>query len=220
MEPEREVPVWDPLVRIGHWVLVAAFFVAYFTEDEILGVHSWAGYVVAAYVAVRVVWGFVGSKHARFSNFAYGPAKAARYLADLARSRAPRYLGHSPAGAMMVFALLLTLAGTAVTGMAELALSRGEGPLAWVMERRPAAPAGAPRTIPSEAEDYERDDGEEEESVLLELHELFANLTLVLVIFHIGGVALAGWSHKENLVKAMFTGKKRAGDPLLERTGS
>ena len=214
MEPNREVLVWDLIVSGGHWVLVAAFFVAYFTEDELLGVHSWAGYVVAAYVVVRLVWGFVGSKHARFADFAYGPLKAVRYLGDLVRARAPRYLGHSPAGAMMVFALLFALTGTALTGMAELAQSRGEGPLAFAIERRAASPFGK-QSARTEDEDENAGKGEgehEEESALLELHELFANLTLILVILHVGGVALASWAHKESLVKAMITGTKRAGE--------
>jgi cytochrome b len=213
MEPSREVAVWDPLVRVGHWIVVVAFFVAYFTEDELLGVHSWAGYVVAAYVAIRVVWGFIGSEHARFSDFAYGPIQAARYLAALARSRAQRYLGHSPAGAVMVFALLFGLAGSALTGMAELAQSRGEGPLAIVMERRPVEAVDELEPARSENKGNVRGSGEKEESTLLELHEFFANLTLILVIFHIAGVALASWSHEESLVKAMFTGRKRAGKP-------
>jgi len=210
MEPVREVPVWDLLVRVGHWALVAAFFIAYFTEDELMAVHTWAGYAVAAYVIVRVVWGFAGSTHARFSDFAYGPVKAMRYLGDLARARAPRYLGHSPAGAMMVFALLFTLAGTAITGMAELAQSRGEGPLAFVIERRAASLFEDVRAKAGDESGEEGESANEEESLLLEIHEVFANLTLILVILHVGGVVLASWAHKESLVKAMITGKKRA----------
>lgn len=214
MDPSREIQVWDPLVRIGHWALVAAFFVAYFTEDELLGVHAWAGYVVAAYVVVRVIWGFVGPKHARFRDFAYGPLKAFRYLIDTFRAKAQRYIGHSPAGAVMVFALLFMLTGTVLTGMAELALSRGEGPLAAVVDQRPTG-ADVQPTDASQGDDDrdERRDGEDEESVMLELHELFANLTLILAVLHVGGVVMASWAHKENLVRAMITGRKRAEEP-------
>lgn len=213
-----EIVVWDPLVRIGHWLLVVAFFVAYFTEDEALAVHTWAGYAVTAYVAIRVIWGFAGPRHARFSDFVYSPFKAIDYLVGLARGSAPRYIGHSPAGAMMVFGLLVCLTGTVVTGMAELARSRGEGPLAPVIERQAAsAESEAPQDIQRKNDDdngsgerREAEGEDEEESLLLELHELFANLTLALVALHILGVAVASWSHKENLVRAMITGRKRS----------
>ncbi len=210
MKQDREVPVWDIIVRLGHWCLVATFFIAYFTEDELLSFHIWAGYVVAGYVAVRLVWGFAGSKHARFADFAYSPLTALRYLVDLFRARAARYLGHSPAGAMMVFALLFTLTGTALTGMAELAQSRGEGPLAPIIERRAS-------TVTETNEQSKEDgrSGHKEESALLEAHELFANLTLLLIVLHVGGVALASVVHKESLVKAMITGTKRAGETHL-----
>ena len=101
-----QVLVWDLLVRVGHWLLVVLFFVAYFTEDDLLTIHSWAGYGVGIYLIVRIVWGFVGPKHARFSDFAYGPTRAAQYLKDLILFQSKRYLGHTPAGALMIFTLL------------------------------------------------------------------------------------------------------------------
>ncbi len=207
--PVATVQVWDRLVRMGHWILVIAFAVAYLTEDDALEMHEWAGYAVTAYILARLVWGFVGTEHARFSDFLFSPFKALAYLRDLVRMRAPRYIGHSPAGAMMVFALLFMLTGTVVTGMAELALSHGEGPFALFLEKRAAA-SQSEDIAPSAESERTLAPRRREESAMQEIHELFANLTLILIAFHVAGVALAGIAHKENLLLAMITGFKRA----------
>jgi cytochrome b len=199
------IRVWDPFVRIGHWVLVFGFAVAYLTDDGALEIHEWAGYVVAVYLVARVVWGFIGSPHARFSDFLFSPLNAAAYLLDLVRGHALRHIGHSPAGAMMVFALLFMLAGTVTTGMAELALSHGEGPFALTLEKRPMALQSSEAATRVEADGRPS----EEESDLLEIHELFANLTLILIGMHIAGVVVSSRAHKENLVRSMITGWKR-----------
>ena len=67
----RDVPVWDLLVRLFHWTLVAAFFIAYITEEDFMTLHSWAGYTIIGLLVIRIVWGFIGTKHARFGRHHY-----------------------------------------------------------------------------------------------------------------------------------------------------
>ena len=200
------VKVWDPLVRYGHWALVAAFAIAYLSAEEESGspdqLHVWSGYAVGIIVAVRIVWGLIGTRHARFSDFAYSPMSALRYFGDLVRGHARRYLGHSPIGAAMVVALLICLDGTVGTGLVAYG-DMGKGPL-----------ANTPGLVTTRA-NAEQDEGRGAkggESAIGELHGTLANITLGLVILHILGVGLASVMHRENLVGAMFTGRKRPGD--------
>lgn len=214
------VKVWDPLVRLFHWSLVVAFFVAYFTEpeDSGLAVHVWAGYFVGGLIVLRVIWGFVGSPHARFSDFAFGPFHALHYLVDLARGKSKRHLGHSPAGAWMVYLLLATLGATVLTGMVVLAMDKHAGPLAPLFETT-TAPAAATEPVASRRADGERESergasqGGSYEDAIEEAHELLANVVLALVILHLLGVAAASLAHRENLVRSMVTGYKRSQEP-------
>ncbi len=201
-----KVRVWDPAVRVFHWGLVAAFAIAWLTADEVQPVHEVAGYTVAGLVAFRLVWGFVGSRYARFAQFLKGPGDTLAYLGDMARGKERRYLGHNPAGAAMIVALLVTLSGTAFTG--------------WLMEE-PGRVAMLPDLPQIVAPAWADDDGDEQGygergevgGPLKEAHEVLANLMLLLVALHVGGVVLASFRHHENLARAMVTGDKRAPGP-------
>ena len=188
--------VWDPVVRVGHWVLVIAFAVAFIGEGEPLWLHNWAGYAIAATVALRMVWGVVGPGRARFGGFVRRPGEALRYLRDLLTGRARRHLGHSPAGGLMVLVLLLSLAATTVTGMAQLAVEEGQGPL-------------APLLVESELSALPMNAALVRDGAIEAVHEFFANFTVGLVVIHLLGVLVASIAHRENLVSAMFTGRKR-----------
>ncbi|CAN7728067.1 cytochrome b/b6 domain-containing protein [Rhizobium sp. LjRoot98] len=113
--PER-IKVWDPVVRLFHWALVGAFTFSFFTGDEWKSAHILSGYVIGSLVVIRVLWGLFGSEHARFVNFVRSPLTVVGYLADTARMRAKRYIGHNPAGGFMVIALLSMIAGIVTTG--------------------------------------------------------------------------------------------------------
>ena len=217
MNDQRHVRVWDPLVRVFHWTLVAAFFTAYLSEGEPEWLHTNAGYLIVILLGVRLVWGLVGTRHARFSDFLTSPFTAARYLVDELVGRARRYLGHNPAGGWMVIALMLSLLATTLAGMALYAVEEGEGPLAGVIAAAPEAPGsvGAARLIAvSDDDDYEV--GEEVGEIFEEVHEFFANFTLFLVGLHVAGVALGSFRHRENLVASMWHGYKRRLDESAE----
>ena len=104
--PSRDIPVWDPAVRLFHWTLAGAFLVAYVTEDDWEMLHVNAGYLIGILIALRLLWGFVGPRHARFADFVRSPREVMTYLADAMRLRAPRYIGHNPAGGAMAFTYL------------------------------------------------------------------------------------------------------------------
>lgn len=212
------IKVWDPFVRVFHWSLVAAFVIAYVVEpeDSALAVHVWAGYAVGGLVVLRIIWGFVGAEHARFRDFLFGPLAAFRYLLDLLLGRSKRYLGHSPAGAWMVFGLLAGLSITVISGMAVYAQEENKGPLAPLFamsgDMRYAISIATPALADTESEDDDdegmRREGAESE-LFEELHEVAANVTLILALLHIGGVILASIAHHENLARSMVTGRKR-----------
>lgn len=184
----KEIKVWDPAVRLFHWGLVSAFALAWLTaESDFTGIHTGAGYTILGLVAFRLVWGLIGTRHARFGQFVTHPRKAWEYLTGLIRGKARHYVGHNPAAAWMILALLTSLTLAGVTGMMLYGAEEHAGPMAAMM-----VPYGG------------------WEDMLEETHEFFAGLTLALVGLHLAGVLASSLAHRENLVKAMFTGRKAA----------
>ncbi len=169
----EQVKVWDIAVRVFHWSLVTSFAIAWLSADEWDKTHNFAGYIIAGLVGFRLIWGFIGSKHARFTDFVYNPLSVFTYLKDTVYHKAKRYIGHNPLGGAMIIALLLSLVTITASGIAMT--SNMFWGVEWVED----------------------------------VHEIAANLTLVLIGLHIAGVITSSFSHRENLVKAMITGYKR-----------
>ncbi|MEQ1557866.1 MAG: cytochrome b/b6 domain-containing protein [Methyloglobulus sp.] len=224
---KKTVQVWSPLIRIGHWTLVIAFFTAYFTEDDFMNLHAWAGYIVGIYLLTRILWGFVGGKYVRFGNFIHSPTKILGYLKNLIARNPQHYIGHNPAGGAMVIALLVSLAGTTLTGIKLYAVEENKGPFAITAQQAQIKIQSASLITEAKAEDDDEDEGSKDldidhkadkqadkqaEEFWEELHELFANLTLLLVFLHVGGVIASSIIDKEKLVKAMLTGEKNIDD--------
>ena len=183
----QQIKVWDIFIRVFHWSLLATFTISYIQEDDFPTLHIYSGYTMMALITLRLIWGFIGSKHARFSNFVVRPDAAIKYMKEVVQFRAKRYMGHNPAGGMMVIALLISLSMTLLFGLLTYGASEFSGPLAGIVSGVSELSA----------------------NIFEELHEFFANFTLFLVVLHVIGVAIASLQHKENLVKSMVNGYKQ-----------
>jgi len=172
MSNSNQVKVWDPLVRLSHWGLVATFCIAFLSEDDLMSLHLYTGYTLLALLTLRLIWGVVGTKYARFSNFVKTPHEVKSYIISLFTGRATYYTGHNPAGGLMIVIMISSLLLTSLTGLGTHSLGFAE-------------------------------------NILEELHEFFANATLIMIFIHIAGVAFSSLYHNENLAKAMITGKKQ-----------
>ncbi len=223
---KKEINVWDPLVRIFHWSLVLAFSVAYLSGEEESDIHIYSGYIILGLLVFRLLWGFVGTRYARFSDFIYSPRAILQYSKDLISGSPKHYIGHNPAGAAMIFALLLSLVVVTYSGLKVYAIEEGAGPLAQQStgsafiksayadddddddEYREHGKAYREHDEHEHEADEDDDEDEDEEEFWEEIHEASANFVLFLVALHIAGVFVAGRMHDEKLIKAMITGKK------------
>ena len=182
-----KIQVWDRFVRFFHWSLVISFAVAYWSakagKHEL---HAWVGYFLMILVLARLVWGMYGSRYARFGNFIQAPASVLNYLKAIASGHPRRFLGHNPAGGVMVVVLLATLVLISFTGMTVLAVIDFDGPLLGMMKAMT----------------------DQEAYAAWSSHAYAVNVILGMVGLHLLGVILASFQHKENLVRAMITGYK------------
>jgi len=191
----NDIKVWDLFVRIFHWTVVVCFFIAYITEDEVMWLHEFAGYTILVLVIARVIWGLVGTRYARFTNFVYKPSTIKQYFKDSLRFKSKRYIGHNPIGGAMVILLLVMLVLTSWSGM------EAEGVSLF------ADNTFNIEIVKSAIADDDHENGGSE--VWEEIHEFFANATLFLVFLHVAGVIFSSIVHGENLVRSMITGRKR-----------
>lgn len=186
MDTGNHVKVWDLFIRMFHWTLVAAFTIAYVTGENLEWLHIWSGYLIVVLLMMRIVWGFIGSEHARFRDFITVPAMAWDYLKKTLQQKAPRYIGHNPAGGWMILIMIMSLLAVCFSGIVLYAIEDQAGPLGTTFFAT-----------------YHRG-----EDFVEELHELLANITVLLIFLHISGVMLESMIHQENLVRAMWNGNK------------
>lgn len=217
MEKDKKIKVWDPILRIFHWSLVSFFLIALITGEDGEGLHVTAGYIIIGLIFIRLIWGFIGPKYARFTDFVRGPGAVMKYLKSLVSGRHKRYLGHNPAGGAMIIALLASILFVSYSGLKLYAAEEGKGVFA----------TGSISLVSSAyASNDHSYDGWKKHDLLLakkrhdqeefweEIHEFFVGFTLFLIFVHLAGVAVTCVIDKENLVLSMITGEKR---PLMKR---
>jgi cytochrome b len=186
----KRLLIWDVPTRLFHWTLALSFAAAWLTSesDQWLSVHTFAGYLMLGLVGFRVVWGLVGSYHARFASFWFGPKAAMRYLREVLSGHAERYVGHNPAGSLAIYLLLLLVLLVGLTGFFTLGGEERQGAAAGLM-------------------------GIASARLFKKLHEFSATLMLLLVVGHVVGVVVESLLHRENLARSMLNGFKMADAP-------
>lgn len=181
------VRVWDRFLRFFHWTLVLCFTTAFISgEVHLSTIHELVGYVLCVLLAARLYWGFKGSEYARFRAFIFPVSEAIGYLRSMLKGNPRHYYGHNPAGALMVFTMFGLLAVIFVSGLLTLGTIDFGGPLAFLANQV------------SDDASY----------VFRHVHEFLPNVALGLVVLHLLGVLVGSIQHKENLVRAMLTGRK------------
>jgi cytochrome b len=191
-DPAGPPSLWDPVVRLTHWALAAVVLAnAVLTEGGSL-IHIWIGWAGLAVLVLRLVWGLLGPGEARLAAFPPDPAGAIRHLRALAAG-------------LMVYALWATLAVLIGTGIA----MTGTGPLG-ALERQQAIETQDWSTLDLDGGD-EREDGED--SLPGEVHEVAANLILVLAGLHVAGVVVEGRLSGASLIGPMLTGRRNRRRP-------
>ncbi len=204
---------WDPLVRISHWSVAAAVIFNGLILKPGGTAHIWIGWAVLALLALRFLWGLIGPAEARFTAFLPDPKAGIGHLFCLLRGERPReYPSHNPAGALMVYALWLLLAVVVLTG---LSMTSFKSPIT-LAEEKAAVAAGDWSALVQDGGSVD-DEGGALKEVAEEVHEVAANLILVLALVHVAGVAVESRALRRNLVRPMITGSGRTGEG---RTGS
>lgn len=191
---KQRVLVWDLPTRVFHWLLALSFIGAYVTgeSDRWALVHVTCGYTVLGLIVFRLVWGIVGTRYARFSEFVSGPSPVISYISGLIRGRPSHYVGHNPAGALAILALLLLGLVTSVSGWMVYDDVGGD----WLKELHDVPPFWA-KWFNVECWTLEG------------LHEEASSLMLALVFVHIAAVLISSRLYGENLVRSMIDGRKQ-----------
>lgn len=197
----QALPHWDPLLRLAHWGIAVVVIANYAFTKEGGSVHIAFGWAGMALLLLRLIWGFVGPREARFASFPPNPMAALRHLGGLLRGKAPHYPSHNPAGAMMAYALWACLAVLMLTGLGMSGLSP------FAQADLEAAVADGDWSVLVD-EDGEAEGASPYGDVLEEVHEVAANLIVILALLHVAGVAVESRAMQRNLVAPMLIARR------------
>lgn len=196
---------WDPLIRISHWGIALAVLANGLINKPGGTVHVWVGWAVMALLITRLSWGFFGPAEARFSAFPPNPRAAWAHLASLLRGKPREHASHNPAGALMVYALWACLIVVSITG---LVMTEGKSPVT-IAEEKAAVAAGDWSVLVTADEAGDDDSHDSRGKLAKEVHEVAANLMLILALIHVGGVGVESMALRRNLVRPMIRGPQR-----------
>ncbi|HOZ32683.1 MAG TPA: cytochrome b/b6 domain-containing protein [Tabrizicola sp.] len=195
--------LWDPVVRLTHWGIAASVLLNALVTGGGSLIHVSLGWLVMALLLMRLVWGALGPSEARFSAFPPNPLSALRHLRDMMRGSQRDYPSHNPAGAIMAYAFWATLAVVTLTG---LVMTGGATPMQVASDKAAVASGDWSALIREGGDDAgESPLGEAAE----EVHEVAANLLLLLAALHVAGVFVESRAMRRNLVAPMLLGERR-----------
>lgn len=196
---------WDPLVKITHWGIAAVVLWNALIVGEGSAAHIYAGYVLAGLLALRLLWGVIGTRAARFSAFPPSPARALAHIRAIRAGEHEKHVSHNPLGALMAYAIWGTVSVIVASGIAMAGAPPAIEPgntAAQLMFSEAGEHEGA------EGEENEGEDGGEAGEIFEEVHEVAVNLLYVLILLHIGGVAFETARSGRRTVLAMLPGGK------------
>jgi cytochrome b len=197
--------LWDPVVRLTHWgIAIAVLGNALVNEGGSL-IHVSLGWLAMALLLMRLVWGVLGPAEARFSAFPPNPIAAIRHMGQLLSRRVDHYPSHNPAGALMAYAFWAALIVVIGTG---LVLTGGATPMQVAAEKAAVA-SGDWSALIKESDGESSDEDKGLRHTAEEVHEVAANLLLILAALHVAGVFVESRAMRRNLVKPMVLGDRR-----------
>ncbi len=197
--------LWDPVVRLTHWGIAVSVLVNAALDEGGSLLHVSLGWLVMALLLLRMVWGVLGPGEARFSAFPPNPLAALRHLRQLVSGRVRHYPSHNPAGAIMAYAFWACLAVVTVTG---LVMTGGATPM-QVADEKAAVASGDWSALIKESDGESSDEENSLRHTAEEVHEVVANLLLILAALHVAGVFVEARAMRRNLVAPMVLGQRR-----------